>query len=82
LPFDELPKDFFRWVVGCTFLEILLICRGLGKENIATDRKARPSELNQFARSFPLALRKTRNRGGRHGSIAKTILGNPDAEKA
>jgi hypothetical protein len=46
LPFDELPKDFFRSVVGCTFLEILLICRGLGKENIVTPREAQPSALN------------------------------------
>jgi hypothetical protein len=36
----------------------LLIRRGLGKENIATARKAEPSELNQFTNSFPVACEK------------------------
>jgi hypothetical protein len=58
----------------------LLIRRGLGKENIATARKAEPSELNQFTNSFPVACEKTGNRDAGHGSNAKKILGYPDAE--
>jgi len=60
----------------------LLTRRGLAKENIATARKSGPSELNQFANSFPVACEKQETVTHGTAAMLKTILGYPDAKKA